>query len=84
MKLDPEEEATLKLLRKRFPDPGEGGVYHEQPDGTALPGRWSDTLQRLEELDAREEALAARERRLSEMEEKLAALELRLQTADRE
>lgn len=81
---DPEEEAALKLLKKRFPDPGEGGTYQEQPDGSVVPGRWSDTLQRLDELDVREEALAARERRLSELEEKLAALERRLQKGDGE
>lgn len=65
---DQEEKEKIRKLMELFPDPGRGGVYHSQPDGSILPARWSESIKRLDALDAREDELRKRESRIAAKE----------------
>ncbi len=74
---EPEEQKALEMLQKYFPDQ-DGGTYYELPDGTTMPARWFNVLQRMENLDAREQSLTAQQRKLSDLQAELRIQEERL------
>lgn len=58
---DEEEQKQVAKILKLFPKSTGSGVHHRLDDGSIVPWKWAESINKLEQLEAKEAELVARE-----------------------